>query len=127
MVSGRALHRCRIAAAVVLLGGVVLAHPALAEVGRDEAAARLRTDFQVEVLRVRPGEINGTAVWLVTVMSPGGNSNNAYMVTTLAVDRKTGALVPAFYQGRSGAQGLAGAPETRSGVHPRQMKLGTWR
>jgi len=111
----------------MLLGGVIVARPAVAEVSRDEAAARLRADFQVEVLRVRPGEVHGTAVWLVTVMSPGGNSNNAFMVTTLAVDRKTGALVPSFYQGRSGAQGAARAPETKSEAHPRQMKLGTWR
>ena len=85
----------------LLFGLVAAARPAAAVTG-EEAAAKIETDYGVKALRVRAGTIDGVAVWLVTVMKPGRNSNDAFQVTTLAVDQATGALVPAFRHGVHG-------------------------
>lgn len=76
--------------------------PATAAVTEAEAAKSVAEAYDVRVLRVREGRIDGREVWLVTVMNPGGDFNEAFMVTTLAVDRQTGELVPAFRHGPSG-------------------------
>jgi hypothetical protein len=112
-------------AATVLLGGL---SPALAEVGRDEAAQDIAERYGVEVLKVREGEVDGVPAWLVTVMFPGGNFNSAFQVQTLAVDKQSGDLIPAFRHGTSGYQlpdRFSGSP--RSGSDPTQMNRGIWR
>lgn len=105
----------------------VLAEPAQAQVSRDQAAAGIAETYGVEVLRVRPGEIDGKPVWLVTVMQPGGAYNTAFQVTTLAVDQASGDLVPAFRQGPSGALGTATPLGTREDRRPDASRSGTWR
>ena len=86
-----------------LAGGLGLApKPVLAQVSADQTSARIGSEFGVEVLRVRAGSVDGIEVWLVTVMNPKGDSNAAFQVTTLAVDKATGDLVPAFRHGPSG-------------------------
>ena len=92
---------------VLLLGLVAAARPAVAISG-EEAAAKIEADYGVKALRVRPGTIDGIEVWLVTVMKPGRDSNDAFQVTTLAVDQATGALVPAY---RHGVHGPARLPD----------------
>ncbi len=62
----------------------------------DTASKQIGERFDVEVLKVRPGEIDGRKVWLVTVMRPGGDSNAAFQVHLLAVDQESGELVPSF-------------------------------
>lgn len=112
-------------AAAVLLGGL---SPALAEVGRDEAAQDIAERYGVEVLKVREGEVDGVPAWLVTVMFPGGNFNSAFQVQTLAVDKQSGDLIPAFRHGTSGYQlpgRFSGSP--RSDSDPTQMNRGIWR
>lgn len=74
-------------------------------------AKKLSDAYGVRVLRIRSGEMDGSPVYIVTVMNPGGNFNAAFQVTTLAVDRKTGALVSNFRR-TSAVQSPAGAPET---------------
>ncbi len=86
---------------LLLLGLVAAARPAAAITG-EEAAAIIEADYGVKALRVRAGTIDGVAVWLVTVMKPGRDSNDAFQVTTLAVDQATGALVPVFRHGVHG-------------------------
>lgn len=97
------------------------------QVSRDQAAAGIASDYGVEVLRVEPGEIDGQAVWLVTVMKPGGAYNTAFQVTTLAVDRASGDLVPAFRHGPSGARGTADPRGMRIDRRPDAARSGKWR
>ncbi len=63
-----------------------------------EAAARQVAEaYGVEPLRVREvRQEDGSPAYAVTVMTPGGDSNDAFLVTTLLVDARTGELVPQF-------------------------------
>jgi hypothetical protein len=109
-----------------MLGGI-LTQQVRAQVSSDVAAKRIAQEYGVDVLRVRAGELDGTPVWLITVMTPGGNFNSAFQVTTLAVDRMTGALVPAFRQGVNGATGTGTDVGTRMDLRPDAARSGTWR
>ena len=97
---------------------------------KQEAERRLAETFGVEVIekRTRSGEIEGRAVWFMTVMNPGGDFNAAFKVTTLAVDQETGELVPAFRHKPSGYE-LPGAPsrDAQSGVRPDLSGARPWR
>ncbi|MEQ8355179.1 MAG: hypothetical protein RH942_06545 [Kiloniellaceae bacterium] len=81
--------------AVALVAGNV-ASPALAAISQEAAAQKIAESYGVEVLKVRAGERDSRKVWLVTVMFPGGNRNNAFQVHVLAVDQETGELVSSF-------------------------------
>lgn len=92
------LHRGRLIG-LVIAGALIQAAAAgiaQAAVSQEAAAARIKRDYGVEVLKVRAGQVDGHKVWLVTVMEPGGNRNNAFQVNTLAVDQDSGALIPSF-------------------------------
>lgn len=117
--------------AAAALGAASLAPPgAAAAVTQQEAERRVAEDFGVEVLtkRTRAGEIDGRAVWFLTVMNPGGTSNDAFQVNTLAVDRETGELVPAFRHRPSGYD-LPGAVrlDDQSTVRPDMSGARPWR
>jgi hypothetical protein len=127
MSDGTGARRARFAALAFALGCSAWAAPAAAQVTSDKAAQDIARAYGVQVLQVRPGEVGGKAVWLVTAMTPGGNFNDAFQVNTLAVDRSSGALVPAFRQGPSGATGTAEAPELRGDRRPDAARSGTWR
>ena len=105
----------------------VAAGPAWAQISREEAASRIESDYDVQVLRVRAGDIDGRAVWLVTVMNPGGDFNEAFQVTTLAVDSTDGSLVPAFRHGPTGARGGGDAVDMQIDRRPSAMQSGPWR
>lgn len=99
-----------------------------AAIGKDEAAQQIAERFQVEVLDVKPGEIDGQAVWLVTVMKQGGNRNDAFQVSRLALDRDSGELLPSFRHRTSGYD----LPERqvfdyRGDLRPDAPRSGTWR
>ena len=79
-----------------------LSTPALSAVSQMEASKMVAETFDVQVLRVRAGQVGDRRVWLITVMNRGGDFNTAFQVNTLAVDRETGGLVPAFRHGPSG-------------------------
>jgi hypothetical protein len=51
---------------------------AAAEVTEQEAKRQVEEAYDVEVLKVREGEIDGRAVWLVTVMLPQGDFNTTW-------------------------------------------------
>ena len=85
-----------------LLLAAVAAPGALAEVGAEAAAKQIGERYGVEVLKVRPGEIDGRTVWLLTVMQPSGSGNATFQVNYLAVDQQSGALVPSFRHYRDG-------------------------
>ena len=125
------LRRMRIAL-VIGLAALVIATwvpaPVAAAVSSEAAARKVAEQYSVEVLRVRAAVLDNTPVWLVTVMKGGSNNNDAFQVTTLAVDQETGELVPAF---RHGANGFS-LPEgqgrgTRLEQRPEAMRSGTWR
>jgi len=71
--------------------------------------------YDVQVMKVAPGEIDGRAVWLVTIMVPGGNSNSAFQVHRLAVDQESGDLVPSF---RHHTEGYTLPPAAPGGAQP---------
>ena len=118
----------RVALAGCLACGIfAVADPALAEISQDQAARQIASDYNVKVLRVKPGRIDGRAVWLVTVMNPGGNYNEAFQVSTLAVDQADGHLVPSFRNGPGETEGAAGAVDTQIDRRPTVMRSGPWR
>lgn len=59
-------------------------------------ADRLAKDYGVTVLKTADGEIDGKPVLFVTVMKDGGNKNDAFQVTTLAVDPASGELISQY-------------------------------
>ncbi len=127
MVSGLKIARLAVSAALLALALGAAPRPASALTG-EEAAARIEADYGVKALRVRPGTIEGTAVWLVTVMKPGRDSNDAFQVTTLAVDQVTGALVSAFRHGVHGPARLRSTSPSMIEQRPSVLRSGDlWR
>ena len=103
-------------AGILLAAALPAAAPsAWAAVGAEAAGKQVAERYAVEVLQVRAGEIDGRAVWMVTVMVPGGNSNSAFQVHELAVDRESGDLVPSF---RHHTEGYTLPPAAPGGTLP---------
>jgi hypothetical protein len=115
------------ALAMALLAGSVFSGSAAAQVTEQEAKRQIEETYDVEVLAVREDEIDERAVWLVTFMVPGGNSNSAFMVSSLAVDQETGDLVPSFRHNASGYELPGGLRGDKAGLRPDAMRSGTWR
>ena len=113
--------------AAALMAGSVFSADSAAQVTDQEAKRQVEDSYDVEVLRVRESEIDERAVWLVTFMVPGGNSNAAFMVSSLAIDRQTGDLVPAFRHQTSGYELPGGLRGDRAGLRPDAARTGTWR
>ena len=67
-----------LAAAILAAVNLILQGQAAA-LSKEEAERKVAEDFGVEVLakHTRAGEIEGRAVWLLTVMNPGGTFNEA--------------------------------------------------
>lgn len=75
----------------------------------DEVSKKVSQQLGVTVLRVIGTELDGRRAFSVRVMSPGGNSNEAFRVDTLMVDAENGQLLRAFRHLPSG-YALAGDP-----------------
>ena len=88
---------------------------ALGAVTGEAASKQISERFDVEVLKVAPGQLDGHKVWLVTVMVPAGNGNASFQVHVLAVDQETGELVPSF---RHYADGTVLPPAAPGGSRP---------
>jgi hypothetical protein len=88
--------------AAALAAGLTLAAGAQAAMTEDQVKVAIERDFGVRVLRIVSGTADGRGVFLVTVMNPGGEFNEAFQVTRLVVDAETGKLVPQFRHGASG-------------------------
>ena len=113
-------------AALVIASGVPT--PVAAQVSSEAVARKIAEQYSVEVLRVRAAVLDNTPVWLVTVMKVGSDNNDAFQVTTLAVDQETGELVPSFRHGANGFSLPEGqARGTRLEQRPEAMRSGTWR
>ncbi len=115
-------------AALLLVGALFGSAPALAQMSGEEIAKAVAETYGVTVLRTVAAEDDGTPVYLVTFMSPGGNFNEAFQVSTIAVDAKTGKLISQFRHGPSGHR-LPGAPAYRADRQaPDAARKGfTWR
>lgn len=70
-----------------------------------EIKQKVAKDFGVTVLAVDPMKQAGRAVYLVKIMRPGGNRNDAFLVETVVVDKETGNPVRQFDE-------IAGTSET---------------
>lgn len=110
-----------------LLAASLFCGTAAAEVTEQEAKRQVEEAYDVEVLKVREGEIDGRAVWLVTVMLPQGDFNTAFMVSRLAIDRESGDLVPAFRHRESGYDLPGGLRGDKAGLRPDAARSSTWR
>ncbi len=114
--------------APLIAGAVMLpAAESRAAMSEDQVRAAITRDYGVEVLRIRADTVDGRAVFLVTVMNPGGNFNEAFQVNTLAVDAETGRLVPQFRHhasGQSFSGSLSNVPNRQS---PDAARGRTWR
>ena len=91
--------------AALLSMHLATALPASAQelIGEADARAAIERDYGVEVLGVSEVTVDGVPAFRVTVMNPGGDFNEAFMVTTLIVDRRSGKLVPQVREGTQGA------------------------
>lgn len=110
-----------------LLLGFLPSGAAVAQLTDQQAKDQVEGSYDVEVLRVRESEIDGRAVWLVTFMVPQGDSNAAFMVSSLAIDRQTGDLVPAFSHRASGYELPGGLRSDKTGLRPDAARSGAWR
>ena len=75
----------------------------------EAVSERIEAAFGVRVLRVRRSDYEGQTTYVVTVMNPGGNYNEAYQVSTLMVEPESGALISQFRHLPAGYR-LSGAP-----------------
>lgn len=91
-----------LAIAAIFAVGLAMPAPAASAVTADQAGKRVAKSFGVQVLKVRPGKIDGRQVFLVTVMNPKGDFNEAFQVNTVVVDAATGKLVSSFRHRPSG-------------------------
>ncbi len=82
--------------ALVLIAAVAAPSAAGAQVSARQASKKFAETYGVKVLKTRAGTIGGRRVHLLTVMNPKGDFNEAFQVTTVAVDAATGRLVPGF-------------------------------
>lgn len=100
MIDGKRLGVCIAAALVAVALSFPL--PALAAMNADQVKAKVAKAFGVKVLKVRPGKADGRKVFVVTVMNPGGDFNEAFQVSTIVVDVETGKLVSGYRHRASG-------------------------
>jgi hypothetical protein len=92
---------------VLALGAVLGVSPAQGQdlLPPEKVKEVIASRYGVEVLRVAPIDSEESpATYRVTVMVPPGDSNAAFMVSTLVVDATTGELVPQFRHLRHGYQ-----------------------
>ncbi len=91
-----------LAIAAIVVAGMARPAPAASATSADQAGKLVAKSFGVQVLKVRPAKIDGRQVFLVTVMNPKGDFNEAFQVSTVMVDAATGKLVSGFRHRASG-------------------------
>jgi hypothetical protein len=80
----------------------LLTGPASAAMSEAEVKAKVVEAYGVEVLKVRRAALDGRQVFLVTMMNPGGDFDEAFQVNTIAFDVESGKPVPGFRHRASG-------------------------
>lgn len=86
-----------VAALLALLAGRTQAEVTEAQVKRS-----LEQAYNVTVLRIRQVDHEGQPAFVVTMMNPGGNFNEAFQVNTVLVDADSGKLISQFRHRTSG-------------------------
>ena len=95
----------------------VLTGPAAAAMSAAEVKAKVVEAYGVEVLKVRRAALDGRQVFLVTMMNPGGDFNEAFQVSTIAFDVDSGEPVSGFRHRPSGIDANQ-APSYRADRQP---------
>lgn len=92
---------------------------AMAESLMTEAKARqeIEARYSVQVLGIQKATEGNTPIFIIKLMNKGGNFNEAFQVNTVAMDRRTGKLIPQFQHIDSGT--------TEMGSGPRQIDENT--
>lgn len=118
-----------VGAALLLAAGLGVAGAPGAAAGVSEAEAErvVLDEFDVEVLQTRPATVDGRDVWLVKVMHKGGNSNVAFKVDTIAVDRETGELLLGAYREAPDDDNLSSARTGATEKRPEAARSFIWR
>lgn len=116
---GRFLAVPRALVVAVILVAATAGTPASAQrLTAAAAAQKVEDTYGVEALRVREMRMeDGQLAYAVTVMAPGGDTNDAFQVTTLLIDARTGELVPQYRHTPTGHE-ISGAP---SNVPPTEV------
>lgn len=107
---GRARSGWVALAAIVIGAGSFMSPPAaFAQSLMSDAEARraIADSYGAEVLRVEATERDGVPVFILKVMNPAGDFDEAYQVNVLVMNRQTGQLVPQFRHRSSGATNSA--------------------
>ncbi len=89
-------------AAMAMAAAIGVLSAADAQVTARQASRQFAESYGVQVLKVRSAEIDGKRVYLLTVMNPKGDFNEAFQVNTVAVDADTGNLIAGFRHRSSG-------------------------
>ncbi len=86
-----------VSAAVGLGVVLLLALPsAEARMTENEVKSAVEKAYPVQVLQIRDIEVDGRAAYAVTVMTHGGDFDDAFQVNTFIIDADTGKLIPVF-------------------------------
>lgn len=103
----------RSVAGLALAGGLWLSPAggamAQANLSEDQASRMIEDKYGVQVVGIEAAAMDGRQVFIVRVMNPPGDFNEAFQVNTLVVDRGTGELVPQFRHAPSGLRGAGGS------------------
>ncbi len=117
-----------LAIAAIIVAGLAMPAPAFSATTADQAGKWVAKSFGVQVLKVRPSKIDGRQVFLVTVMNPKGDFNEAFQVTTVVVDAATGKLVSGFRHRSSGHDSNQAPSYTPNRQESQSLRQGfTWR
>ncbi len=99
-------------ASAVFAVAAAFAVSASAAVTEQAVRQNIEKTYDVKVLKIAKGQLEGKDVYLVTVMTAGGNNNAAFQVNRLAVDPETGKLVSGFRHHASGYEVAPGERDT---------------
>ncbi len=99
---------------------------ALAAISADQARESIEKQFGVKVLKITSSTLDGKPVYLLTIMSPGGNSNSAFQVSRIAVDPETGKLVLGSHHLPSGYNSAGGDGTNEPNRNPTDVLRQGW-
>ena len=107
------------------LGLIPTSHAAA--VSADEVRKQIEQTYPVKVLRIRDIKADDRAAYAVTVMTQGGDFDDAFQVNTFIVDADTGKLIPVFRHLHSGYVLPDGGDREPNRQPPDAVRTGAWR
>ena len=97
---------CTVLCAAIALAPTIVS---AAEITGQQAQQMVEKTYGVRVLKITRDTLHGKPIFLLTVLTPGGNDNAAFQVNRLALDPVTGKLVSGFRHRSSGYDYATGA------------------